>query len=122
MHNYLGPAGHTSARLSLLFTTALFCLRSVFAIPSPSTTLNRRDLLSDLISYLPDNLQDDATQGVLQNWWTGIPKDEGAIQKAFGVDDLNSLNATLEFLNIPYAHLPVSSLLELTSCGSIESL
>lgn len=113
MQNRSGSAGHTrTGRLSLLFATALLGLPSAFALPSASTSLSRRDILSDLISFLPSNLQDDATQGVLQNWWMGIPKDENAIKKAFGVNDLDSLNATLEFLNIPYVSpFPLSSLL-----------
>lgn len=110
MHYFLGLASHTRVGLSLLCTIAFVCLRPVFASPAPTKTLNRRDLFSDLFSGLPKDLQDDASQGVLQSWWTGIPKDESAIEKAFGVNDLDSLNATLEFLNIPYAHLPISSL------------
>ena len=66
-----------------------------------ATLLHSRDLLTDITDTLPSNLQDDVFQGIHQNWWYGIPKDVDSVRKAFGVDDLNSLNAPEEFLNIP---------------------
>lgn len=77
----------------------------VYAAPPPpdyhDQRVTRRDLLTDLTNSLPDSVQGDVSQGILQNWWSGIPRDNAAIQKALGVDNLDSLNATTEFLNIP---------------------
>jgi len=70
-------------------------------INTERSTLSRRDLLTDITNSLPSSLRDDVTQGVYQNWWAGIPQDEAAIRKAFGVDNLDRLNAPVEFLNIP---------------------
>lgn len=76
------------------------------AAPQPADidsrhALQRRDVISDLTQNLPSNLRDDVTQGITQNWWSGIPVDEAAVRKAFKLSSLDSLNAETQFLNIP---------------------
>ncbi|KAF8473252.1 hypothetical protein BDZ91DRAFT_845742 [Kalaharituber pfeilii] len=85
--------------LSLLLLLIFPCL--TLSSPDQRTKYVRRDLLTDVTSTVPDSLRDDITQGVLQNWWFGIPRDVAAVRDAFGISDINSLRAENEFMNVP---------------------